>query len=747
MRKSTQLVSHWGLRRNTMSYSFDSQFVINKYEFNRDIINQFGHSHFAKDLWPVIYILSDGKIKEAYVGETTDSYARMASHLSSSAKNKLSAVHIIASEKFNKSATLDIESNLIKYISGDGQYKLLNANIGLANHNYYQKKEVYWELFKSIWDNLRAEGITQHSLEYIDNSDIFKYSPYKSLSYDQRQGLLTILKGLLNDDFKNIIVEGGAGTGKTILAVFLFKLMNTNYEDFNYNDFGNDEVDFIETVLELKKKYPKPKMALVVPMSSFRNTLKKAFKNVKGLSANMVIGPSELANEKFEIVVVDESHRLRRRVNLGSYYGPFDKACEKLSFDKSNCSELDWVVKQSEQAIFFYDENQSIKPSDARKEDFDILKANYSTKIEKLKSQFRVRGGQDYVKYIDDLLKVQLQPRDKLFNNKEYEFYLFESIEDLIGEIKKKDSANGLSRLVAGYSWEWASKEDKSLFDIKIDGIELQWNYVANDWVNSVNSVNQVGCIHTTQGYDLNYAGIIFGNEISYDPIKQKIIILKENYFDKNGKHSISDPQELEDFIINIYKTIMLRGIRGTYIYVCDKNLREYFSKYINKFKTDKRTKIFPINTIERTDNSIPIYDLEAAAGDFSELQRVEGMSWVELPSSIRHSEDLFACKVVGESMNRIIPNGSICLFRKYSGGSRNGKIVLVEHTSIQDPDTGSSYTIKEYQSKKLADGDQWNHTSIVLKPLSYDKGYRDIILEEDELSYLKVIGVFERVL
>ncbi|HSD15583.1 MAG TPA: DNA/RNA helicase domain-containing protein [Flavobacterium sp.] len=722
-------------------------FEIKSYDFNSNLHSEFQNSHYAKDLWPIVYILSDGNTKEAYVGETTDTYARMNSHLKSNAKNKLTTVHLIASEKFNKSATLDIESNLIKYISGDGQYKLINGNVGLANHNYYQKKEVYWDMFKSIWDRLRAEGISKHSIDYIDNSDLFKYSPYKTLTHEQKSGLLVIIKNLLNGDFKNIIVEGGAGTGKTILAIFLFKLLNSNNEDFNFKEFGDDESEFIRLIIELKLKYPNPKMALVVPMSSFRNTLKKVFKNIKGLSANMVIGPAEIIKDKFNIVIVDESHRLRRRVNLGAYYGAFDIVCEKLGLDKNNCSELDWVTRQADNAILFYDEDQSIKPSDVKKEDFDKLKLNPLTKIEYLKSQFRVKGGNDYVQYIDNLLNCKLESTYKKFDSKDYEFVLFDSIEDIVQEIKLRDKENGLSRLVAGYSWEWISNKNKDEFDIKIDDIKLKWNTVAVDWVNSINAVNEVGCIHTTQGYDLNYAGIIFGNEITYDKETDEIVILKENYFDKNGKQSINNPTELKDFILNIYKTIMLRGIKGTYIYVCDKNLREYFANHIPKFKTEKTIEYLQVDKVIPFENSIPLYDLKAAAGNFSELQNVSDYEWISLPARYKPSEDLFACTVQGESMNKVIPNGSVCLFRKYTGGSREGRIVLVEHNSIQDPDFGSGYTVKEYRSKKNIENDKWSHYSITLKPLSMDSEFKDIELVEDELSSLKVIGVFECVL
>jgi len=727
-----------------------SLFEIRKYEFTPKLFNDLQNFHYAKDLWPIVYILSDGANMEAYVGETTDTYARISSHLKNDIKRKLTAIHLITSEKFNKSATLDIESNLIRYISGDGKYKLVNGNIGLANHNYYQKKEVYWNVFKSIWDGLRAEGISTHSIEYINNSDLFKYSPYKSLTPEQKNGVLLILRNLVGGDFKSIVIEGGAGTGKTILAVFLFKLIHSSAQDFNFQEFGEEECEVIELVTKIKARYIEPKMALVVPMSSFRNTLKKVFKNVKGLNSDMVVGPSDIAKDTFDIVLVDESHRLRRRVNLGTYFGAFDAACEKLDFNKNNCSELDWILKQSKNVILFYDENQSIKPSDARKEAFEKLKSAPSTKVKYLKSQFRVRGGNDYVNYVHQLLAGSLTENNK-FNSREYEFVLFDSIEAMIQQIKLRNEENGLSRLIAGYSWEWISKKNDKLFDIKIDGVELKWNSVSDDWVNSENSVNEVGCIHTTQGYDLNYAGIIFGNEISYDPTRREIVILKENYFDKNGKQSITNPDELKDFIVNIYKTLMFRGIKGTYVYVCDDHLRQYFAEYITKYKSEKPTLFLRKDKVVPFLNAIPVYNLTAAAGHFSDPQEVneniEDFEWVSLPKGYKYSNDLFACIVKGDSMNKVIPNGALCLFRKYSGGSRNGKIVLVQQSSIQDLDFGSGYTVKEYSSKKDITGEHWSHERITLKPRSYNSKFDNIELADDDSSSLKVIGIFERVL
>ena len=728
-----------------------NQVKINHYDFENSLFEDFSTNHFAKDLWPLVYILSDGDSKTAYVGETTDALSRMGTHLKHKTKSKLTSVHLITSEKFNKSATLDIESNLIKYMSGDNKFTLLNGNLGLANHNYYQKKEVYWDIFNTIWNQLRAEGISKHSIEHIDNSDLFKYSPYKSLTKEQSQGLFQILYSLATGEYNITFVEGGAGTGKTILAIFLFKMLSSQLDDFSFKEFGAEENTYLDLVNQIKKVLPNPKMALVVPMSSFRTTLKKVFKNIKGLSASMVIGPAQVSKEKekYDLLVVDESHRLRRRVNLGAYFGAFDKACLALNLDKHNASELDWVTMQSKHTVLFYDEGQSIKPSDAKKEQFDLIKRDKNTSILKLKSQFRVKGGNAYVEYIDSLLHDKLKVDSSKFNSKEYEFTMFDSLETMIEQIKLRDKESGLSRLIAGYSWEWKSNKDKNAFDIKIDDTQLKWNGTSNDWINSDGAINEVGCIHTTQGYDLNYSGIIFGNEISFNPETKEIIVKEENYFDKNGKQSIKDPKELKAFILNIYKTIMLRGIKGTYIYVCDPLLKAHFESFVPKYKTNhvEIKTLFKTENIKPFENSIPLYSLKVAAGEFGELQQVEDVEWLNIPEKIKPSKDLFACQVIGESMNKVIPNGALCLFRKYSGGSRNGQIVLIENTNMHDFDFGSCYTVKEYESKKYEDEDGWKHQSIILKPLSTDSSYKNMVLEDQDLTTFKVIGTFECVL
>ena len=181
-------------------------------------------------------------------------------------------------------------------------------------------------------------------------------------------------------------------------------------------------------------------------------------------------------------------------------------------------------------------------------------------------------------------------------------------------------------------------------------------------------------------------------------------------------------------------------------------NLYNYFHEKssIKNIKKVKTTKLIPIQqSLQFEDeliNPIPCYNFYAAAGNFSELQSEKNYKLIEGPDNILGT-DYFACKVVGESMNRVIPNGSICLFKKYTGGSRNGKIVLVENIDIQDPDFNSAFTIKTYSSEKLISGDTWGHTSIVLRPNSFDRSYQNIIIPPEQTGEMRVIGEFVKIL
>ena len=144
--------------------------------------------------------------------------------------------------------------------------------------------------------------------------------------------------------------------------------------------------------------------------------------------------------------------------------------------------------------------------------------------------------------------------------------------------------------------------------------------------------------------------------------------------------------------------------------------------------------------------HTIPLYDFYAAAGSFSVMQDEKDYTLTSIPEKYA-TEDYFACKVTGESMNRIIPSNSICLFKKYFAGSRNGKILLLENRDTFDPDFNSAFTVKTYSSEKTISEEGWQHNSILLKPNSYDDSFKSIILDEENTKEMRVIGEFVKVL
>lgn len=668
---------------------------ITTFKYTKDSFDEIKNFNFGRN-WPVAYIIKDDK--EIYIGQSTSVYYRSKQHYEKPDRRKLNEIHVITDEEFNMSAAYDIESWLIQYIAADGKYILQNGNGGLKNHDYYNRVK-YKTKFELIWNDLMRMKLVKNPLVNLKNSDLFKYSPYKSLTDDQLYVAKQIFDNIKKNTNNTFIVEGRPGTGKTILATYLFKFLKEQEETKHLN------------------------IGLVVPMNSLRVTLKKVFSKIKGLKSNMVIGPNDVVKSIYDILIVDESHRLQRRKGIMGYQS-FDNVNRKLGFDNGG-NQLDWVMQSSKHQIFFYDENQSVKPADIRPEDFKKLNA---TKYE-LSSQMRVEAGDDYIRFIEDIFEYR-NPIITTFPN--YDLRFFDDVSLMVSAIKEKDHDHKLARVVAGYAWPWHTKRgSRSLIkhDIEIDGLKLIWNSTAQDWVNSPNSVNEVGCIHTVQGYDLNYVGVIIGPEFYFDVNTQKFAVNKEKYFDTNGRNGISDPRELERYVINIYKTLLTRGIMGTYIYVVDENLRTYLKSKIftidqNNKESQTRLTKSPYSTGYINIplfNSVGCGELMFADPTIQEMIPVRS----ELMSK---GSKYFVLRTSGDSMNLAgINSGDLVLCIKNYHPEEGKNIVAL---------IGNDATIKEYRRE---------NGIVILKPKSSNPAYKPMRFTiNDEI---KVQGVVVRTL
>lgn len=188
-------------------------------------------------------------------------------------------------------------------------------------YNYYQKDR-YKEKFEEIWRMLIKQGIAQHNQIQIENSDLFKFSPYKSLTDDQYKTAESLFDSLLQHLRKSeeavFLVHGGAGTGKTVLAVYLMKLMSDIMAEHNEmeEEIEEAEDEFSFQSLYYLKNVRSLKIGLVIPMTSLRKTLKRVFRQVQGLRSSMVIGPSDVIKSHYDVLIVDEAHRLRQKKNI-----------------------------------------------------------------------------------------------------------------------------------------------------------------------------------------------------------------------------------------------------------------------------------------------------------------------------------------------------------------------------------------------------------------------------------------------
>jgi len=518
-----------------------------------------------KSDYHAVYILENGK--HAYIGESADIRDRAKQHNANKIKKqyKFKNIHIITSKIFEETPAKHYERILIKLMRADSKFIILNDNDGQLK-THYERKNLFEIEFDKLWPKLVEKNlVNEKEFFLILNSNNYKYSPYTNINEEQTSALNSIVNALTSEEthphraeFKErpILINGDAGTGKTVVATSLF-----------YH-------------LKLNKHFQNKKIAFVIPNPSMRNEIQEVFKTVKGLSKKDVKSPTDITKEKYDIIICDEAQKLRNIKNQITYNKAFKSACKRIDLDHESCDELDWIFKQGKSFVLFYDSKQSVSPSELNTAYFDqrINDKYRGIRPIELKRQQRVKAGRSYTPYIYDILYQKAKCK-KTFKN--YEFKLFSSFSAMYNKTFEKNKEFGLSRLCTGYPWKHISKKDDSLFDIVIEEIPIKWNRQTSGWISDPKCEKEMGSVYTLAGLDLNYSGVVIGPDLYFDKEDNKIKVNIDKFFDNKVKRGV-DIESIRKYLLNTYAVLLTRAIQGTYIYVCDDALKEYLSKFID---------------------------------------------------------------------------------------------------------------------------------------------------------------------
>ncbi|MFM9027438.1 MAG: DNA/RNA helicase domain-containing protein, partial [Bacteroidota bacterium] len=349
-----------------------------------------------------------------------------------------------------------------------------------------------------------------------------------------------------------IIVEGGPGTGKSVVAINLLVGLTQK-----------------SRLVQYVTKNAAPR---AVYASKLTGTLKKThYDNLfKGSGAYVDTKPNT-----FDVLVVDEAHRLNEKSGMYRNLGE---------------NQVKEIIRASRTSVFFIDEDQRVTLSDIGTKD-EIrqwaVTLGADVKDLELQSQFRCNGSDGYLAWLDDVLQIRETANTSL-EGIDYDFRVFDNPNKLRSEIEQKNELNNKARMVAGYCWEWKSKKNANLKDVVIPefGFGMTWNLAEDGglWIMRPDSAEQIGCIHTCQGLELDYIGVIIGPDL----IMRDGILLADPSKRARSDASIkgyktllkNDPEtaqrHIKSIIKNTYRTLMTRGMKGCYVYCCDEELNSF---------------------------------------------------------------------------------------------------------------------------------------------------------------------------
>lgn len=555
--------------------------------------------------YPTVYIHNwDNSDKfEVYVGESNNFFQRTEQHYDEEKTkgawqqnliDKKANLYVIAHPDFNKSLTLDVENRLIHYLSSSSSVKKIHNSRGNPQNKYFPCEELD-EIFSKIWKNLRLFNKALFLSESeIKDSAIYKASPLHKLNFEQSLAKEKILdkisECLIRDkEHQMVLVQGDAGTGKTVLMSSIFYEIINKYKDVIENNEINSKK--LEVAILVNHKEQLTVYEEIVKKLDLANDQEQVVYNPTSfinLFKDQKNSPKK-RDKIFDVVFVDEAHLLLTQKNQ--------------AFTDDN--QLQEILKYAKVIVVMFDKKQIMNAEQYLDEDtinqyIKIAKDNDSY-IE-LKKQMRMVASKEVVNWIKKICdEGVLEKLSK--NRKGYDIKIFDTPRELEKAIKEKASnkKTSLSRIIASYDWPYSgmsSPKKEKYWSVKIGTWSKPWNrelmrYADKKetkkikglaWAEQPQTINEVGSTYTIQGFDLNYSGVIIGPSVKYRDGK----ILFDTSASCNDKamhkRTLKNGERKsfgEQFLKNELSVLLTRGVNGLYIYACDYELREQLKKVL----------------------------------------------------------------------------------------------------------------------------------------------------------------------
>lgn len=581
-----------------------------------------------------------------------------------------------------------------------------------------------------------SKRLLEHTGDMINKRQIFtliddQIAAYNAIMHKARQLTTSRHKSI-------VIVKGGPGTGKSVIAL-----------------------EVMGELLRMRKT-----VVHATGSSAFTNTMRKIVgARAKGLF-KFFNSFMEAPEEAFDVLIADEAHRIRASSN--SRYTPKAR--------RSKMPQIDELMRIARLGVYFIDEKQIVRPNEVGsvqliREGAARFGVASSDIVEfELETQFRCSGSDAYLQWLDHVLGVR--PSEAPRFDSRMEFRIFDTPAAMMSEIRERNREKGNSaRIVAGFCWPWSNPQsDGSLVDdVVIGDFRMPWERKDQfwRWATDESGMEQVGTVYTAQGFEFDYIAVIFGNDFVFDEASD---CWKADPKRSNDTQVKRNNPQLKDHLASVYRVLISRAHKGVYVYFMDEGTRRYFERQIEAASAMQAATIESISLASTSALSdakprfqlyslddarakslafrtlLPLYSLQAAAGYFGTGMAVDPEGWIDVSGEVTIDRDMFVARVVGRSMEPLIRDGELCVFRAKPRGSRQGKIVLIQYRGPADPETGGSFTVKRYRSVKLLREDgTWQHEKITLEPLNEE--FRPIILTSTMEGDVEVAAEFVKAL